>query len=192
MPSIELEDWEADDLIAAYTKAAVEAGGQVTVVSSDKDLMQLIRPGVLMQDPIKQKSIGPDEVREKFGCGPEKMIDLLALMGDSVDNVPGVPGIGPKTACQLLSEFGDLEGVLGRRPGHETIQAPRIADYPRRSGPPFAAIGDPARRRPVCPNRWRRWSRVSRSVRDLVRLAALHGVPLHGHPAGPGWPGRRG
>ena len=116
VPAIELEDWEADDLIAAYTKAFVEAGGQVTVVSSDKDLMQLIRPGVLLQDPIKQKSIGPDEVREKFGCGPEKMIDLLALMGDSVDNVPGVPGIGPKTACQLLAEFGDLEGVLAAAP----------------------------------------------------------------------------
>ncbi|WP_158742427.1 DNA polymerase I [Acidisphaera sp. L21] len=112
VPAIELADWEADDLIAAYAKAAVDAGGQVTIVSSDKDLMQLIRPGVLLQDPIKQKTIGPDEVREKFGCGPEHMIDLLALMGDSVDNVPGVPGIGPKTACQLLAEFGDLEGVL--------------------------------------------------------------------------------
>jgi DNA polymerase-1 len=112
VPAIELADWEADDLIAAYTLAATNAGGQVTIVSSDKDLMQLIRPGVMMQDPIKQKMIGPDEVREKFGCGPEKMTDLLALMGDSVDNVPGVPGIGPKTACQLLSEFGDLEGVL--------------------------------------------------------------------------------
>ncbi len=112
VPAIELADWEADDLIAAYTRAAVEAGGSVTVVSSDKDLMQLIRPGVVMHDPIKQKEIGPEEVREKFGCGPERMIDLLALMGDSVDNVPGVPGIGPKTACQLLAEFGDLDGVL--------------------------------------------------------------------------------
>ena len=116
VPAIELADWEADDLIAAYAKAAVEAGGQATIVSSDKDLMQLIRPGVQMQDPIKQKAIGPDEVREKFGCGPEHMIDLLALMGDSVDNVPGVPGIGPKTACQLLAEFGDLEGVLAAAP----------------------------------------------------------------------------
>ena len=116
VPAIELADWEADDLIAAYAKAAVAGGGAVTIVSSDKDLMQLIRPGVLMQDPIKQKPIGPDEVREKFGCGPEKMTDLLALMGDSVDNVPGVPGIGPKTACQLLSEFGDLEGVLAAAP----------------------------------------------------------------------------
>ena len=112
VPALELADWEADDLIAAYARAATEQGGRVTIVSSDKDLMQLIRPGVLLQDPIKQKSIGPDEVREKFGCGPEHMTDLLALMGDSVDNVPGVPGIGPKTACQLLAEFGDLEGVL--------------------------------------------------------------------------------
>jgi DNA polymerase-1 len=116
VPALELADWEADDLIAAYTRATVEAGGKVTIVSSDKDLMQLIQPGVVMQDPIKQKLIGPDEVREKFGCGPEQMIDLLALMGDSVDNVPGVPGIGPKTACQLLSEFGDLEAVLAAAP----------------------------------------------------------------------------
>ncbi len=116
VPAVEAADWEADDLIAAYAKAAVDAGGTVTVVSSDKDLMQLIRPGVIMQDPIKRKPIGPDEVREKFGCGPEAMTDLLALMGDSVDNVPGVPGIGPKTACQLLAEFGDLEGVLAAAP----------------------------------------------------------------------------
>ena len=116
VPAIELADWEADDLIAAYTKAAVAVGAQVTIVSSDKDLMQLIQPGVVMQDPIKQKSIGPEEVREKFGCGPEKVIDLLAMMGDSVDNVPGIPGIGPKTAAQLLAEFGDLEGVLAAAP----------------------------------------------------------------------------
>ncbi len=117
VPAIELPDWEADDLIAAYTLAAVQAGGQVTIVSSDKDLMQLIRPGVIMQDPIKQKAIGPAEVIEKFGCAPEKMTDLLALMGDTVDNIPGVPGIGPKTACQLLAEFGDLEGVLAGAAG---------------------------------------------------------------------------
>ena len=116
VPAIELADWEADDLIAAYTLAGTGAGMHVTIVSSDKDLMQLIRPGVMMQDPIKQKMIGPDEVREKFGCGPEKMTDLLALMGDTVDNVPGVPGIGPKTACQLLTEFGDLEAILAAAP----------------------------------------------------------------------------
>ncbi len=116
VPAIELDDWEADDLIAAYARAAVEAGGTATIVSSDKDLMQLIRPGVAMLDPMKQKPIGPAEVVEKFGVGPEKLIDAQALIGDSVDNVPGVPGIGPKTAAQLLTEFGDLEGVLAAAP----------------------------------------------------------------------------
>jgi DNA polymerase-1 len=117
VPAIELDDWEADDLIAAYVHAALEAGGTATLVSSDKDLMQLIRPGVAMLDPIKQKPIGLTEVMEKFGVGPEKLIDAQALIGDSVDNVPGVPGIGPKTAAQLLTEFGDLEGVLAAAPG---------------------------------------------------------------------------
>jgi DNA polymerase-1 len=116
VPSIELEDWEADDLIASYARAAVECGGQATIVSSDKDLMQLIRPGVAMLDPIKQKAIGPAEVMEKFGVPPEKLIDAQALMGDPTDNVPGVPGIGPKTAAQLLTEFGTLDAVLAAAP----------------------------------------------------------------------------
>ena len=98
IPAIELAGWEADDLIAAYAKAMVEAGGRCTIVSSDKDLMQLIRPGVDMLDPIKQKPIGEAEVRDRFGVGPDKVIEVQALMGDSVDNVPGVPGIGPKIA----------------------------------------------------------------------------------------------
>jgi DNA polymerase I len=116
VPSVELEDWEADDLIAAYAKAATATGGQVTIVSSDKDLMQLIRPGVEMLDPIKQKPIGPAEVMEKFGVTPDKMIDVQALIGDTTDNVPGVPGIGPKGAAQLINEFGDLESVLTAAP----------------------------------------------------------------------------
>ncbi len=116
VPSIELADWEADDLIAAYAKAVNDAGGQATLVSSDKDLMQLIRPGVEMLDPIKQKPIGPAEVMEKFGVTPDKMIEVQALIGDSVDNVPGVPGIGPKGAAQLINEFGDLESVLAAAP----------------------------------------------------------------------------
>ncbi len=116
VPAIELADWEADDLIASYARAATEAGGRATIVSSDKDLMQLIRPGIDMLDPIKQKPIGPAEVMEKFGVPPEKLIDAQALMGDSVDNVPGVPGIGPKTAAQLINEFSDLEGVLAAAP----------------------------------------------------------------------------
>jgi DNA polymerase-1 len=112
VPAIELADWEADDLIASYAREAEQAGGQVTIVSSDKDLMQLIRPGVEMLDPIRQKPIGPAEVMEKFGVAPEKMIDVQALIGDSTDNVPGIPGIGPKRAAELVNEYGDVEGVL--------------------------------------------------------------------------------
>jgi DNA polymerase-1 len=116
VPAIELADWEADDLIASYVRAATEAGGRSTIVSSDKDLMQLIRPGVDMLDPIKQKPIGPAEVLEKFGVPPAKLVEAQALMGDSVDNVPGVPGIGPKNAAQLIGEYGDLETVLAAAP----------------------------------------------------------------------------
>jgi DNA polymerase-1 len=116
VPAIELADWEADDLIATYARCAAERDGAVTIVSSDKDLMQLIRPGVEMLDPIKQKPIGPPEVMEKFGVSPDKMIDAQALIGDSVDNVPGVPGIGAKTAAQLIAEFGDLESILAATP----------------------------------------------------------------------------
>lgn len=116
VPSVELEDWEADDLIASYARATVEAGGRITIVSSDKDLMQLVGPGVEMLDPIKQKPIGAAEVMERFGVPPSKVVEVQALMGDSVDNVPGVPGIGPKTAGQLVAEHGDLEGVLAAAP----------------------------------------------------------------------------
>ncbi len=116
VPAIELADWEADDLIASYARCVVEAGGRATIISSDKDLMQLIRPGVDMMDPIKLKSIGEAEVFEKFGVAPGKLIEVQALMGDSVDNVPGVPGIGPKTAALLIQEFGDLEAVLAAAP----------------------------------------------------------------------------
>ncbi len=117
VPSVELDDWEADDLIASYARATVEAGGRMTIVSSDKDLMQLVGDRVEMLDPIKQKPIGPAEVMERFGVPPSRVVEVQALMGDSVDNVPGVPGIGPKTAGQLVAEFGDLEGVLAAAPG---------------------------------------------------------------------------
>ncbi len=109
---IEKEGFEADDLIAAYARVASEAGGDVTIISSDKDLMQLIGPNVIMYDQMKDRRIGTDQVIEKFGVGPQKMIDLQALAGDSTDNVPGVPGIGPKIAAQLLIEYGDLETLL--------------------------------------------------------------------------------
>src|SRR5437868_3767475 len=93
---------------------AVEAGGTCTIVSSDKDLMQLIRPGVEMMDPIKKIRLGPEAVMEKFGVTPDKVVDVQALAGDSTDNVPGVPGIGVKTAAQLLNEYGDLDQLLFR------------------------------------------------------------------------------
>ena len=117
VPGLEVADWEADDVIASYAEAAVREGGRVTIMSSDKDMMQLVTDRVTMQDPIKRKLIGPAEVAEKFGVGPDKVVDVQALMGDSVDNVPGVPGIGPKTASQLVAEFGDVEGVLAAAPG---------------------------------------------------------------------------
>ena len=110
----ELEGYEADDLIATYARMTVEAGGTCTIISSDKDLMQLIRPGVDMMDPIKQKKLGPEAVFEKFGVTPDKVVDVQALAGDSTDNVPGAPGIGIKTAAQLITEYGDLETLLKR------------------------------------------------------------------------------
>ena len=116
VPAIELVDWEADDLIAAYALAVEKQGGRTTIVSSDKDLMQLIRPGVMMMDPLKQKPIGAPEVMEKFGVPPEKVIEVQSLIGDSTDNVPGIPGIGPKGAAQLIVEYGDLESVLAAAP----------------------------------------------------------------------------
>ncbi len=110
--AIELPGYEADDLIATYARLAREAGATVTIVSSDKDLMQLVGDGVTMLDPIKYKTIGEAEVREKFGVGPDKVVDVQALAGDSTDNVPGVPGIGVKTAAELINAYGDLDGLL--------------------------------------------------------------------------------
>ncbi|MFM9842279.1 MAG: DNA polymerase I [Dongiaceae bacterium] len=114
MPAIEMRGFEADDLIATYARQAVEAGADVTIVSSDKDLMQLIRPGIRMLDPIKNKPIGPAEVEEKFGVPPEKVVEVQALAGDSTDNVPGVPGIGVKTAAELIKTYGDVDTLLKR------------------------------------------------------------------------------
>lgn len=116
LPCIEEAGFEADDIIATYTRAAVAAGWNVTIVSSDKDLMQLIQPGVDMYDTMKNERRGADYVVGKFGVQPEQLGDVLALMGDSVDNVPGVPGIGPKTASKLITEYGDLESVLAAAP----------------------------------------------------------------------------
>lgn len=121
IPVVELDQVEADDLIASYATHALTKGLEVMIVSSDKDLMQLIEDGVSLYDPMKQKAIGLDVVMEKFGVSPDKMIEVQALIGDSVDNVPGVPGIGPKTAAQLINHFGSLERLLSN-----TDQIPQI------------------------------------------------------------------
>src|SRR5688572_15435167 len=117
LPCIEEAGFEADDIIASYTKAAVAAGWHVTIVSSDKDLMQLIQPGVDMYDTMKNERRGAEYVMTKFGVRPDQLGDVLALMGDSVDNVPGIPGIGPKTAAKLITEYGSLEAALEAAPG---------------------------------------------------------------------------
>ena len=122
LPSIEMEDWEADDIIATYACMARDAGGKVTIVSSDKDLMQLVEPdgSIRLLDTIPRPGqpplrwIGMDEVFDKFGVTPDKVIDVQALCGDSVDNVPGVPGIGVKTAAELINAYGDVETLLAR------------------------------------------------------------------------------
>src|SRR5207237_7967261 len=121
---IEMEGFEADDLIATYVRHAVEAGAKVTILSSDKDMMQLVSDDrVLMRDPMTDRPIGETEVREKFGVGPDKVIDVQALCGDSTDNVPGVPGIGVKTAAELITIYGDLETLLAH--AHEIKQPKR-------------------------------------------------------------------
>ncbi|MBV1693112.1 MAG: DNA polymerase I [Hyphomicrobiales bacterium] len=112
--SVEQDGYEADDIIATYARLAVEKGGDATIISSDKDLMQLVRPGIAMLDTMKNRTIGREEVIEKFGVEPEKVVEVQALAGDSVDNVPGVPGIGIKTAAELIKEYGDLETLLSR------------------------------------------------------------------------------
>src|SRR6266571_2427393 len=114
IPCLEQAGFEADDLIATYAREACEAGATTTIVSSDKDLMQLVGDSVVMYDTMKDRRIGREEVLERFGVGPEKVIEVQALIGDSTDNVPGVPGIGVKTAAQLIAEYGDLETLLAR------------------------------------------------------------------------------
>ncbi|WP_040566054.1 DNA polymerase I [Magnetospirillum molischianum] len=140
---IEMEGFEADDLIAAYACAATAEGAQVTIVSSDKDLMQLVGEHVSMFDPMKNRTIGVAEVFEKFGVAPDRVVDVQALCGDAADNVPGVPGIGVKTAAQLIEEYGDLESLLTRA----------------------AEIKQPKRRQTLLDN-----AAMARLSRDLVRL----------------------
>ncbi len=123
VPSLELPGYEADDIIAAYACKVRDLGGEVVIVSSDKDLMQLVGPRVFMLDTMKNLRIGIDQVAEKFGVTPDKVVDVQALCGDSVDNVPGAPGIGIKTASALINEYGDLDTLLSR--AHEVKQDKR-------------------------------------------------------------------
>ena len=122
LPLIEVPGYEADDIIATYAKMANAENRDCLIVSSDKDLMQLVRDGVSMLDPMKGRPIGPDEVMEKFGVAPDRVVDVQSLAGDSTDNVPGVPGIGVKTAAQLITDFGDLDALLA---GASTIKQPK-------------------------------------------------------------------
>ncbi len=114
VPAVQMENFEADDLLATYATQAAERGMDVTIVSSDKDLMQLVDERITLWDGMKDKTIGPDEVVEKFGVGPDKVIDVQSLAGDSTDNVPGVQGIGIKTAAELINTYGDLDTLLAR------------------------------------------------------------------------------
>ncbi len=122
-PCIEISGFEADDIIASYAEEALAQGWKVTIVSSDKDLMQLVRPGLDLLDTMKNVHLGEAQVIEKFGVPPNKVIEVQALMGDSVDNVPGIPGIGPKTAAELIQQYGDLETLLAN--AHEIKQQKR-------------------------------------------------------------------
>ena len=112
LPSIELINYEADDLIATYAEKILNQGAKVTIVSSDKDLMQLYKKNIRIYDPMKNKFISNEDINNKFGVNPDKVIDVQALAGDSSDNVPGVPGIGVKTAADLINQFGNLENLL--------------------------------------------------------------------------------
>ncbi len=123
LPSIDLANYEADDLIATYTKQILEKGAKVTIVSSDKDLMQLYKKDVRIFDPMKNKFISPEDITNKFGVDSKKVIDVQALAGDSSDNVPGVPGIGVKTAAELINKYGTLEKLLDK--AHEIKQNKR-------------------------------------------------------------------
>ena len=114
LPSIELLNYEADDLIATYSKKIIDAGAKVTVISSDKDLMQLVSTKIRLFDPMKSKVIGEKEVEEKFGVKPKQVIDVQSLAGDSSDNIPGVPGIGVKTAAELINKYKDLDTLLDK------------------------------------------------------------------------------
>ena len=169
LPCLEQGGFEADDLIATYAREAGERGATTTIVSSDKDLMQLVTDKVTMYDTMKDRRIGIPEVIEKFGVPPEKVVEVQALAGDSTDNVPGVPGIGVKTAAQLIVEYGDLETLLQARRRDQAAEAARGADRECREGADFAKAGAARRqgqaRRAACRSRG---ARARRAQADRV------------------------
>ena len=185
-PASRSEGYEADDLIATYAREAAEAGADVTIVSSDKDLMQLVRPGIVMYDTMKNKAIGEAEVIERFGVPPSKVVEVQSLIGDSTDNVPGVPGIGVKTAALLINEYGDLETLLDRAVGDQAGQAAREPHHFRRPGAAVEGAGDP---RYACAARChaRRDRRARARCRGADRLHAQarihHAAPPRGRRA---------
>ncbi len=183
VPCIELAGYEADDLIASYAKAVRDAGGEAVIVSSDKDLMQLVGEGVSMFDTMKNLRIGPEQVAEKFGVPPDKVVDVQALCGDSVDNVPGAPGIGVKTAA-LLDQRIRRPGLRpGPRRRGQTGQAPPDPDRVRRPDPPVARAGEAHQRRPPARAAGRPGHRRSGRP-DARRLPGEDGVQHPGPPGG--------
>jgi DNA polymerase-1 len=165
LPCIEVEGYEADDVIATYATGAAAAGARVTIISSDKDLMQLVTNGIALYDSMKNRRIGRDEVIQRFGVPPEKVVEVQALAGDSVDNVPGAPGIGVKTAAALIGEYGDLDTLLARA----------------------GEIRQPKRREALTANAER--VRLSRALvtlkRDVPGLPPFGALALHEPPPGP-------
>ena len=181
IPCLEQAGYEADDLIATYARLASEAKATTTIVSSDKDLMQLVGNGVTMYDTMKDKRIGAAEVMEKFGVGPDKVIEVQALIGDSTDNVPGVPGIGVKTAAQLIGEYGDLETLLKRAGEIKQDKRRQIADRQCRDRAHFQAAGD-ARPQRAARRRRRRTRRARARLQASHRLPQGDGVQHHHAP----------
>src|SRR5437660_1633672 len=145
LPCLEQSGFEADDLIATYARQACKAGATVTIVASDKDLMQLVNDCVVMYDTMKDKKIGIPEVIEKFGVPPEKVIEVQALIGDSVDNVPGVPGVGPKAAASLITELGSLEAVFAAGMTPERVDTRLQASLQQIEGELAKLAGEPVK-----------------------------------------------
>ena len=166
MPCLEQKGFEADDLIATYARQACEAGATATIVSSDKDLMQLVNDCVVMFDTMKDKKIGRAEVIEKFGVPPEKVIEVQALIGDSTDNVPGVPGIGVKTAAAAHRRIRRSRNAAQARARNQAGEAPSDADRERREG---AAVEEARHARRQCEAR--RADRRSRRARARLQAA---------------------